>query len=385
MHVKLKSIVSVGIIILIVAVAISVFAYRNMNYDFFNENFLEKRGVKLGFIENIATLDDGSEIYYLEGPNNGPKLLLLHGQQVSSYDYAKVLPGLSKEFHVFALDYYGHGHSSKNPDKYNAVIIGDDIGWFLKNIIKEKAYIAGHSSGALLAAYVSAGEPDLVIATVLEDGPFFSTLPGRAEKTISWLGFKNMHNYLNQNETDSFMEYSLENDYMQEVFNAKNPQAWNILVKNPALNYLNRHPGRIPKIWFYPPELGINAIYAMNANMQDGTSYYDLRFGVTFYDFSWFEGFELEEILKNIKSPTIVMHVAPNEITAPGYYDQNGILLAAMDETDAQKVVDLITNSKYVGGFKSNHDIHADLPDEYIEVLLDLKNQIESDSHAGNN
>jgi pimeloyl-ACP methyl ester carboxylesterase len=265
------------------------------------------------------------------------------------------------------------------------VIIGDDIGWFLKNIIKEKAYIAGHSSGALLAAYVSAGEPDLVIATVLEDGPFFSTLPGRAEKTISWLGFKNMHNYLNQNETDSFMEYSLENDYMQEVFNAKNPQAWNILVKNPALNYLNRHPGRIPKIWFYPPELGINAIYAMNANMQDGTSYYDLRFGVTFYDFSWFEGFELEEILKNIKSPTIVMHVAPNEITAPGYYDQNGILLAAMDETDAQKVVDLITNSKYVGGFKSNHDIHADLPDEYIEVLLDLKNQIESDSHAGNN
>ncbi|NMA11708.1 MAG: alpha/beta hydrolase [Chloroflexi bacterium] len=373
--------VSVGIIILIVAVAISVFAYRNMNYDFFNENFLEKRGVKLGFIENIATLDDGSEFYYLEGPNNGPKLLLLHGQQVSSYDYAKVLPGLSKEFHVFALDYYGHGHSSKNPDKYNAVIIGDNIGWFLKNIIKEKAYIAGHSSGALLAAYVSAREPDLVIATVLEDGPFFSTLPGRAEKTISWLGFKNMHDYLNQNETDSFMEYSLENDYMQEVFNAKNPQAWNMLVKNPALNYLNRHPGRIPKIWFYPPELGINSIYAMNANMQDGTSHYDLRFGVTFYDFSWFEGFELEEILKNIKSPTIVMHVAPNEITAPGYYDQNGILLAAMDETDAQKVVDLITNSKYIGGFKSNHDIHADLPDEYIEVLLDLKNQIESNSH----
>ena len=381
MHVKLKSIVSVGIIILIVAVAISVFAYRNMNYDFFNENFLEKRGVKLGFIENIATLDDGSEFYYLEGPNNGPKLLLLHGQQVSSYDYAKVLPGLSKEFHVFALDYYGHGHSSKNPDKYNAVIIGDNIGWFLKNIIKEKAYIAGHSSGALLAAYVSAREPDLVIATVLEDGPFFSTLPGRAEKTISWLGFKNMHDYLNQNETDSFMEYSLENDYMQEVFNEKNPQAWNMLVKNPALNYLNRHPGRIPKIWFYPPELGINSIYAMNANMQDGTSHYDLRFGVTFYDFSWFEGFELEEILKNIKSPTIVMHVAPNEITAPGYYDQNGILLAAMDETDAQKVVDLITNSKYIGGFKSNHDIHADLPDEYIEVLLDLKNQIESNSH----
>lgn len=107
--------------------------------------------------------------------------------------------------------------------------------------------------------------------------------------------------------------------------------------------------------------------------MQDGTSHYDLRFGVTFYDFSWFEGFDLEDILKNIKAPTIVMHVAPNDMTAPSYYDQNGILLAAMDEVDAQRVVDLIPNSKYIGGFKSAHDIHADLPNEYIDVLVNLK------------
>ena len=48
-----------------------------------------------------------------------------------------------------------------------------------------------------------------------------------------------------------------------------------------------------------------------------------------------------------------------------------------MDEKDAQKVVDLVPNSKYVGGFKSAHDIHADLPDEFIKVLLDLKSKIE--------
>jgi len=48
-----------------------------------------------------------------------------------------------------------------------------------------------------------------------------------------------------------------------------------------------------------------------------------------------------------------------------------------MDETDAQRVVDLVPNSQYIGGFQSAHDIHADLPKEYIEVLLDLKDQIE--------
>ncbi|HOF93173.1 MAG TPA: hypothetical protein PLZ89_03240 [Bacteroidales bacterium] len=111
--------------------------------------------------------------------------------------------------------------------------------------------------------------------------------------------------------------------------------------------------------------------------MQDGTGNYDLRFGVRFYDFSWFAGFNQEEILKNIQSPTLVMHVAPNEMNAPSYYDENGILLAAMDKTDAQKVFDLLPNGKYVGGFKSAHNIHADLPNEYIGVLLDLKNQIE--------
>ncbi len=377
MDTKLKIMIITGVVVLTAVIAVSIFAYRNMNYDFLNENFLEEKGYRLGFTENIAKLDDGSEIYYIEGPNNGPNLLLLHGQQASCYDYAKVLPRLSEEFHIYAPDYYGHGKSSKNPEKYNAVEIGNDIIWFLENIIGEKAYIAGHSSGALLAAYVSAQAPDYIIATVLEDGPFFSTLPGRAEKTISWLSFKNMHDYLHQDKIGTFMEYALEHDYMQEVFNAEDTQVWNKIVKNPALQYLEKHPEGIPKIWFYPPKLGINSIYAVNANMQDGTSNYDLRFGVTFYDFSWFTGFDQAEILKSIKSPTIVMHVAPNKITAPGYYDQNGVLLAAMDEIDAQKVVDLVPNSKYLGGFKSAHDIHADLPDEYIEVLLDLKNQIE--------
>lgn len=365
----------IGLTILMLGVILGIFAYRNMTYDYLNEKFLERQGYKFGFTEGLAKLDDGSEIYYIEGPDNGPKLLLLHGQQVTCCDYARVLPELSEHFHVFALDYYGHGKSSKNPAKYRVVKTGDDIIWFLKNIIKDKAYISGHSSGALLAAYVSAQAPEYIIGTVLEDGPFFSTLPGRAEKTIAWLGFKTMYDYLNQEEINSFMEYSLEYDYTREVFETQGSGIWDKFVKNPALKYLEKHPGEIPKIWYYPPKLGINSLYSLNANMQDGTGDYDLRFGVTFYDYSWFEGFDTEEILKKIQSPTIVMHVAPNEITRPFYYDKNGILLAAMDEKDAKRVVDIVPKSKYVGGFKSSHDIHADLPDQYIEVLLNLNNQ----------
>lgn len=368
-----KILLIIVIVVMAIISAVAIFAYRNLNYDYLNENFLETTGYKFGFTENFARLDDGSELYYIKGPDNGPTLLLLHGQQVNCYDYAKVLPELSQHFRVFALDYYGHGKSSKNPAKYSAVEIGHDIIWFIENIIQETTYISGHSSGALLAAYVSAKAPEHILATVLEDGPFFSTLPGRAEKTIAWLGFKEMHDYLNQDEIGTFIEYSLEHDYTQEVFNAIDTSVWYKIMKEPALKYLAKHPGEIPKIWYYPPKLGINSLFALKANLQDGNGKYDLRFGVTFYDFSWFEGFDLEETLKSIQSPTLVMHVAPNELTAPGYYDENGILLAAMDEVDAQKVVDLVPNSKYMGGFKSAHNIHADLPEEYIKTLLDLK------------
>lgn len=113
----------------------------------------------------------------------------------------------------------------------------------------------------------------------------------------------------------------------------------------------------------------MNAIYQLTANMQDGTGEYDLRFDQTFYDYSWFENFNQEETLAKIKVPTLVMHVAPSQETAPSYYDQNGILFSAMDEKDAQRVVDVIPNSEYAGGFKSMHDIHVDLLKEYIATV----------------
>ena len=132
---------------------------------------------------------------------------MLHGQQAAWQDYAKVLPDLSKEFHIFAVDYYGHGKSTKNAAKYKANIIGQDLVWFMNNIIKEPSYVSGHSSGALLAAWLGANNSDNVVGVILEDGPFFSTEPGRAEKTFAYRGFVAMHDILNQTEIDNYTHY----------------------------------------------------------------------------------------------------------------------------------------------------------------------------------
>ncbi|MGI6687217.1 MAG: hypothetical protein ACOX6Y_02445 [Christensenellales bacterium] len=81
------------------------FAYRNMNHDYSsNEKFLEKNGTQAGLSGRDGSIKTmGQRFIIWKGPNNGPKLLLLHGQQVSCYDYAKVFAGLSKEFMFMPL------------------------------------------------------------------------------------------------------------------------------------------------------------------------------------------------------------------------------------------------------------------------------------------
>ena len=60
---------------------------------------------RAGFVEKQIAIN-GSEMNYAEGPNNGPPLLLIHGQAVDWQNYARVLPDLAAHYHVFAVDCY---------------------------------------------------------------------------------------------------------------------------------------------------------------------------------------------------------------------------------------------------------------------------------------
>ncbi|MBK8420653.1 alpha/beta hydrolase [Candidatus Villigracilis saccharophilus] len=130
---------------------------------------------------------NGSSLNYAEGPNNGPVLLLIHGQAVDWKNYAKVLPKLSQQYHVFAIDCYGHGNSTRIPEKYSTVAMGTDISIFIETVIGEPVVVSGHSSGGLLAAWLAANKPDLVQGVVLEDPPFFTSVLPRAEKSWNYV------------------------------------------------------------------------------------------------------------------------------------------------------------------------------------------------------
>jgi pimeloyl-ACP methyl ester carboxylesterase len=361
------------IVLFVLVAAVLISTYRTLHYDYGNDGFIQKTGKAIGFQEKMYQTKDGSQIAYLEGPQNGEPLLLIHGQMVSKEDYAKVLPELSKHFHVFAVDCYGHGQSSKDPVKYNILSIRDDMILFMRDVIQEKTFLSGHSSGALISAAIAAENKEQVKGLLLEDGPFFSTEPGRAEKTFSYLDFKIIHDFLWQDEEKNYTKYFLEHTYLKEVFNRDGKDNWSFIVKDPFTKRIKENSGKMPIVWYYPPEIGLNSLVFLTRNLQDGTGDYDLRFGDTFYDFSWFEGFNQTEALSEIECPTIILHVAPSKETAPSYYDENGILLSAMDEKDAEKVQALIKGSVLKSGYQSGHDIHADLPKEFIQAILEMK------------
>lgn len=363
------------IILTIITCFTGAFAYRNLHYDYRNYKFMKKRGKALGFVEKIYISPDGSEISYLEGPKNGEALLLIHGQMVSKEDYANVLPELSKYFHIFAVDCYGNGKSSKNYKKYNIVSICDDMIIFIKEVIKENVLISGHSSGALISAEIAAKNKEQVMGLLLEDGPFFSTEKGRAEKTLAYLEFKLINDFLSQTELGNYTNYYLDHTYFREIFNKDGRDNWKFLVKNPYKKRIKIGKRKIPLVWYYPPKAKLNQLVLFTGNLQDGTGDYDLRFGKAFYDFSWFRGFNQEKTLGEIDCPTIILHVAPPRYTAPSYYDKNGILISAMDDKDAYKVKSLVKQSKLKSGYESMHDIHADLPGLFIKAILELKSE----------
>ena len=96
------------------------------------------------------------------------EVALIHAQGVDSLSFAKVIKPLSKRFHVYAVDCYGHGGSLHDAAKYNVKDIGDAIIRFVEDVINGEIWLLGHSSGGLIAAYIAA-ETNWCERLILED------------------------------------------------------------------------------------------------------------------------------------------------------------------------------------------------------------------------
>jgi pimeloyl-ACP methyl ester carboxylesterase len=96
------------------------------------------------------------EIHYLEGPANGPPLVLLHGTARDWNSFSVLLSQLSPRFHIFIPDLRGHGASGRVPRCYRISQFADDISEFLQKVVPGNPALFGHSLGGIVALVVAA-------------------------------------------------------------------------------------------------------------------------------------------------------------------------------------------------------------------------------------
>jgi pimeloyl-ACP methyl ester carboxylesterase len=115
---------------------------------------------------------DAASLNYMEGPEGGPTLLLLHGVTRNWRDWQPILPELSCAWHVVALDHPGHGESDQLKGGYRVIDYARHVAEFVNGNFSAPLVVLGHSLGAMVALHLAAECPEMVAGAVLEDPPF---------------------------------------------------------------------------------------------------------------------------------------------------------------------------------------------------------------------
>lgn len=132
-----------------------------------------------------AFFDTGEvRIHYVEGPRSGPALVLLHGATGDWQGWNTVLPALVENWHVYSLDLRGHGDSGRavNVDGYHVSHFVNDINCFLREVVKEKVLLVGHSWGGVVALLCGSLAKEVVHGLVLVDPALIVRRPNTESK-----------------------------------------------------------------------------------------------------------------------------------------------------------------------------------------------------------
>ncbi|MGD0803593.1 MAG: alpha/beta hydrolase [Candidatus Bathyarchaeia archaeon] len=95
-------------------------------------------------------------------------MVLTHGLTDRWQYYLPVMPWLIMRWHTYALDFRGHGRSSRTPPYRYRDHIYDTIA-FIDGCVQEPVVLFGSSMGGMVALMVAASRPDLVKAVIFGD------------------------------------------------------------------------------------------------------------------------------------------------------------------------------------------------------------------------
>lgn len=110
----------------------------------------------------------------VDGPDDAPPVLMLHGITMSTATWDCVMPALSDAYRVYRLDFRGHGDSDRAPGAYTMGAYVTDAIAAVEDGVGRPCVVVGHSLGGVTAAGLAQQRPELVRAVLLEDPAIFA-------------------------------------------------------------------------------------------------------------------------------------------------------------------------------------------------------------------
>ena len=293
---------------------------------------------------------------YVEGPDNGPALVLVPPQGADLTNYEKVLDPLSEDYHVFSIDIRGHGKSDWTTGDYSFESIGADMTAFLERVVKRPAFISGNSSGGLIALWLAANRPELVKGVILEDPPLFSADWPRIKEDSYVYRVLEVTVEMSRELKESRSIRGLARQFMK----VKKPVEGGELRGVPRsaayfISFLIRASQRLRGTPSLPGKLG---------QIVDVLVTFDADFSQAFLDGRIYEGLDHAEALSRAQCPMILLHA--NWLRHPEYG-----LVGAMDDADAARAQELAPHMEYKR-IDSDHVIHSYNPEVFIAEVREF-------------
>ncbi len=296
-------------------------------------------------------------INYVVGPDNGVPLVLIPAQMGIWESYKKVMITLSKKLKVYVVEIRGHGKSSWTPGEYSWKSVGADVKAFLEGVVRQKAIVAGNSSGGIIALWCAANVPEYVRGAVLEDAPVFSAEMPRFKERDRFVynGLKHLVDTIGD----------LENRDLADYFSGMRMPAGGTRTKQMPDWFVRALSRRIRKFREKNPKSPIETGFPASLKlMLKSLSMFDPDFSRAFVDGRFYEGMDHADAIRRVRCPILILHANWHR------YDEFG-LVGAMDDQDAARILELAPHARYVK-IPANHVIHAFKPGKYIHAVIEF-------------
>lgn len=162
------------ILVAVAAIGFTVFWYsRPADLDF--EQF--RAAVPHAAASRFAEVEGVGRVHYQER-GTGRALVLIHGNNSSTYSWAEVFDELAKEFRVVALDLKGFGFTAKPEGDYRVETQAALVVRLMDHLKIERAALCGSSMGGAVALAAAINYPERVDALVLVGSSAFEATRG---------------------------------------------------------------------------------------------------------------------------------------------------------------------------------------------------------------